>query len=111
MEIRPARGGPVFSVDPATGALHMRFSARTRNIHWRDDPATRAAVGFLNELLADPNGPAVRCRLSPGQGIIANNVLHDRAAFRDGPARRRLVYRMRFLDRIAETDALGAMRT
>jgi alpha-ketoglutarate-dependent taurine dioxygenase len=109
-EIRPARPGPVFSVDPATGSLHMRYSARTRNIVWRDDPATRAAVACLNDLLADPDGPAIRCRLSPGQGIIANNVLHDRAAFRDGPARRRLVYRMRFLDRIAETDAAGAMQ-
>lgn len=109
MEIRPARSGPVFSVDPATGVLHMRYSARARNILWRDDPATRAAVACLNEFLADPDGPAIRCRLLPGQGIIANNVLHDRAEFRNGPGHRRLVYRMRFLDRIAETDAVGAL--
>jgi hypothetical protein len=108
-EIRPARSGPVFSVDPATGALHMRYSARARNIIWRDDPATRAAVACLNEFLTDPDGPAIGCRLSPGQGIISNNVLHNRAAFRDGPQRRRLVYRMRFYDRIAETDAVGAL--
>jgi alpha-ketoglutarate-dependent taurine dioxygenase len=100
-EIRPARSGPVFSVDPATGALHMRFSARKRNIVWRDDPATRVAVAFLNDLLADPNGPAVRCRLSPGQGIIANNVLHNRTAFQNDATRQRLLYRIRFFDRIA----------
>jgi hypothetical protein len=108
-EIRPARTGPVFSVDPATGALHMRYSARSRNILWRDDRVTRAAVAFLNGLLSDPDGPAIRCRLAPGQGIISNNVLHNRTAFRDGPAHRRLVYRMRFLDRIPETDAVGAL--
>jgi hypothetical protein len=107
-EIRPARSGPVFSVDPTTGALHMRFSARKRNILWRDDQATRAAVAFLNELLADPNGPAVRCRLSSGQGIIANNVLHNRTAFQDDPQQPRLVYRIRFFDRIAGEDGDSA---
>jgi alpha-ketoglutarate-dependent taurine dioxygenase len=107
-EIRPARVGPVFTIDPATGALHMRFSARKRNIVWRDDAATRAAVALLNELLSAPDGPVIRCRLAPGQGIISNNVLHNRSAFQDDPMERRLVYRMRFLDRIAGTGAQAA---
>jgi alpha-ketoglutarate-dependent taurine dioxygenase len=106
-QIRPARRGPVFSIDGSTGTLHMRFSARKRNIEWRDDAATRAAVAFLGELLADPGGPAVHCRLSPGQGIIGNNVLHNRTAFRDDTrddmAARRLVYRLRSHDRVAGT--------
>lgn len=102
-EIRPAVSGPVFSVDPETGALHMRFSARARNIVWRDDDATRAALACLTALLADPQGPVIRCRLAPGQGLIGNNVLHDRTAFRDGEMGQRLVYRARFLDRIAGT--------
>ncbi len=104
-EIRPARAGPVFTIDPATGALHMRFSARKRNIVWRDDAKTRAAVALLGELLAAPEGPVIRCRLAPGQGIISNNVLHNRSAFQDDPMERRLVYRMRFLDRIVATQA------
>ncbi len=103
VEIRPAVGGPVFSVDAESGALHMRFSARARNIVWRDDPATGAALACLEALLADPRGPVLRCRLGPGQGIIGNNVLHDRTAFRDGETGQRLVYRARFLDRIAGT--------
>ena len=107
-EIRPARSGPVFAIDPVTGALHMRFSARKRNIIWRDDATTRAAVALLNELLSAPDGPVIRCRLAPGQGIIANNVLHNRTAFRDDPKERRLVYRMRFLDRIAGTGTQAA---
>jgi alpha-ketoglutarate-dependent taurine dioxygenase len=102
-EIRPAVTGPVFSVDGGTGALHMRFSARARNIVWRDDGATAAARACLEALLADPDGPVIRCRLAPGQGIVGNNVLHDRTAFRDGESGQRLVYRARFLDRIAGT--------
>ncbi|MDH3362801.1 MAG: TauD/TfdA family dioxygenase, partial [Gammaproteobacteria bacterium] len=35
-EIRPAICGPVFSYDAADGALHMRYSARKKNICWRD---------------------------------------------------------------------------
>ena len=30
--VRPAESGPVFHVDPGTGALHMRYTARTRSI-------------------------------------------------------------------------------
>ena len=103
VEVRPAVTGPVFSVDGESGALHMRYTAGARNIVWRDDPATGAARACLEALLADPQGPVIRCRLSPGQGIIGNNVLHDRTAFRDGETGPRLVYRARFLYRIAGT--------
>ena len=49
---RPAQSGPVFSVDAASGALHMRYTARTRSIEWNPDPAVRAAVAALERLLA-----------------------------------------------------------
>lgn len=99
-EIRPAVCGPVFSYDPATRALHMRYSARKKNIRWRDDPATTAARNFFSTLLADEDGPVFRFRLQPGQGIISNNVLHNRAAYEDGPVQKRLLYRARFFERI-----------
>jgi alpha-ketoglutarate-dependent taurine dioxygenase len=99
-EIRPAICGPVFSYDASDGALHMRYSARKKNIRWRDDPTTTAAREFLSELLADESGPVLRFCLQPGQGIISNNVLHNRTAFEDGPSRKRLLYRARFFDRI-----------
>lgn len=99
-EIRPAISGPVFSYDDSGGALHMRFSARRKNIRWRDDTATTAAREFLSDLLADESGPVLRYRLRPGQGLISNNVLHNRTAFNDGPAQKRLLYRARFFDRI-----------
>ena len=99
-EIRPAICGPVFSYDASDGALHMRYSARKKNIRWRDDPTTTAAREFLSELLVDESGPVLRFCLQPGQGLISNNVLHNRTAFEDGPSRKRLLYRVRFFDRI-----------
>lgn len=106
-EIRPARTGPVFSVSPETGTLQMRFTARQRNIEWRDDRVTGAAVEFLLGLLDSDGGPVIRFRLSAGQGLISNNVLHNRSAFEDDPAAPRLVYRARFLDRIRDTGEQG----
>ncbi len=97
---RPAACGPVFTHDADSGALHMRFSARKKNIHWRDDRVTRQARQFLAELLADESGPVLRYRLQPGEGLISNNVLHNRTAFADGPEQQRLLYRARFFDRI-----------
>ncbi|MGD9831860.1 MAG: TauD/TfdA family dioxygenase [Piscinibacter sp.] len=95
---RPAQGGPVFSLD-AGGALHMRYTARTRSIVWRDDPATQAAVAALRGVLA--TSPFVlQGRLEAGMGLVCNNVLHDREAFADDPAAPRLLYRARFLDRV-----------
>lgn len=106
VEIRGEETGPVFSVDSVRGNLHMRYSARTRNIRWRDDAATRAAVEYLADLWKNGSDHAYHHRLVPGQGIICNNVLHSRTAFRDDPAsgQARLMYRARYYDRIAGTD-------
>lgn len=106
-EIRPARSGPVFSTDLTTGALHMRFTARKRHVAWRDDAPTRDARGFLESLLAGATGPAFRHRLAPGQGLVGNNVLHDRTAFEDDPAGGRLFFRARYLDRIGGASPAG----
>jgi hypothetical protein len=96
---RPAQTGPVFSLD-AEGALHLRYTARTRSIAWKDDAATRAAVDFVDRWLASEPPGLVRLALGPGMGIVANNVLHDRSAFEDDPGSPRLLLRARFLDRI-----------
>lgn len=106
VEIRPAEAGPVFFQDNVTGNLHMRYSARTRNIHWRDDPMTQAAAEFLQNLWGVGNSYIYHHRLMPGQGLICNNVLHSRTAFQDNQAtgQSRLMYRARYYDRIAGTD-------
>ena len=103
---RPASVGPVFSVDSAGGNLHMRYTARTRSIVWKDDAATGAAVRFLEQLLADDSPSVFRYRLAAGEGLICNNVLHNRTAFSDNEQHgaRRLLYRARYYDRIAGTN-------
>jgi hypothetical protein len=108
-EIRAAQSGPVFSVDAGTGSLHMRYTARKRNIHWKPDPTTGAAVEFLQCLLAE-SPYLLRHRLEPGQGIVCNNVLHSRTAFVDDAriGRQRLVYRARYYDRIDATGCAAA---
>lgn len=99
---RPAQSGPVFSIDN-NGALHMRYTARTRSIEWKQDEATLAAAALLEELLASASPHIFRARLEPGMGLLCNNVLHDRAGFRDDPERPRLLQRARFYDRISGT--------
>jgi len=76
--LREAQSGPVFSVDPQDGRLHMRYSGRQRNIAWRDDPATREAEGALRALFSAGDDRILRVRLAPGQGVLSNNVLHRR---------------------------------
>lgn len=96
---RGASVGPVFSVRP-DGSLHMRYTARKRNIEWSPEPAVQAAVRRLAELLRDPPF-AYRARLEAGMGLICNNVLHDRSGFSDpAEGEGRLLFRARFFDRV-----------
>ncbi len=105
-KVRSLSTGPVFSVDPQSGALQMRYTARGRNIVWRDTPDTQAATAFLTGILADD--PLIfRHKLSPGEGLVCNNVIHSRTGFRSDtkPVEEndRLMYRARYLDRIASS--------
>jgi Taurine catabolism dioxygenase TauD, TfdA family len=105
--VRPENVGPVFYVDPRSGALGMRFTVRKRNVLWRDDPATRAALAKLEDVLRD-DPLILKTRLAAGQGLICNNVLHDRTGFAC-PAeagRGRLLFRVRYADQI---DADGGI--
>jgi alpha-ketoglutarate-dependent taurine dioxygenase len=100
---RPAETGPVFSIEPESGALHMRFTARTKSIQWKRDAAVGAAVAALARVLATPSPHHHRLALQPGMGILCNNVLHERAGFVDDAAAPRLLYRARYYDRVAGT--------
>lgn len=104
-EIRPQQSGPVFYIDEETGALYMRYTARARNVIWRQDDTTLAAVAFMQDLFSRGSDYIFRVHMRPGQGLVCNNVLHNRSGFRDDPAagKQRLIYRARYYDRIQGT--------
>ena len=102
--LRSASIGPVFSVEGID--LIMRYTARTRSIEWRDDPTTREAVAFLQNLLIEGDPLMLEAKLKPGQGVFNNNALHNRTAFdptEAGNHSRRIMYRVRFNNRIGST--------
>ena len=101
-DARPDSPGPVFMVMP-DGRLHMRFTDRKRNIVWADDPAVAAAVEALRDILNESDGCVLRHSLEAGQGLLCNNVLHNRTGFSDDGSGKRFIYRARYHDRIAGT--------
>jgi len=98
--LRPESVGPVFSV--REGTLHMRYSARSRNVTWRATPATQAAQEALDRLFSTASSYIFTHTLGAGEGFVTNNVLHNRSGFEDasGSGRGRLLYRVRYLERI-----------
>ncbi len=101
--VRREESGPVFSICPDTGNLHMRYTIRTRNVIWKDDPQTAKALKCLEGLLESDHPAIFKGRLEPGMGLISNNVLHDRSGFTDDETHKRLIYRARYFDRIVNT--------
>jgi len=88
--------GPALLVED--GRLHLRYTARTRSIAWKNDTATQAALLAMENLLAAPAFGVFTLGLQPGMGLICNNVLHTRSGFVDTPEHRRLLYRARYHD-------------
>ena len=96
---RPDEVGPALCVHE--GLLHLRYTARTKSISWKQDGATQAALRALEELLADDTSGMFTLKLAPGMGLICNNVLHTRTGFSDRPEHRRLLYRARYHDHLS----------
>lgn len=92
--IRPDRTGPVFSVND--NKLHMRYTARARNVIWKPDAITLAAITALESLWHSNDPYIYRLTLQSGWGLISNNVLHDRSGFIDSENKPRLLYRLRY---------------
>lgn len=104
--VREAQTGPVFSIDPLSGNLHMRYTARKRSIEWKQNDLVKQATSFIDELFEQGSEYIIRYRLNPGEGIISNNALHNRTGFEDDSEtnKHRLIYRARYFDRVESTD-------
>jgi hypothetical protein len=96
--IRTEQAGSVFSFDE-NGYLHMRYTARKRNIQWKDSPRISGAVEALEQMFSGDNDWIMRGTLSAGEGLICNNVLHNRREFEDDAQSSRLLYRLRYYER------------
>lgn len=100
--VRPAQSSPVFQIDPENGNLLMRYTQRKTHIQWREDDMTRQALSLLGDLLSSDSDHILNARLKPGEGLICNNVLHNRSGFSDSPAHTRVMLRARYYDRFEE---------
>jgi len=101
-EIRAAQASAVFSVTDQ-GHLHMRYTARRHHIEWAQAELSLIAVAALKALLADESN-SLRLTLQAGQGLLCNNVLHNRSRIEDNPEQPRFLYRLRYYDRIDLPD-------
>ena len=106
VKVRSAQTGPVFYRDPQTDTLHMRYTARTRSIHWKDEPQVSRAVQAIENLLKNPHELVLRYTLQAGEGIVCNNILHGRSAFTNGNMSdgERVLYRIRSTNRLFSED-------
>jgi alpha-ketoglutarate-dependent taurine dioxygenase len=102
--VRPARSGPVFSIH-SNGHLHMRYTARAHNIEWKNDAITQAATSALRTFLNSKDSLIYSLTLQPGWGLVSNNVLHNRSGFEDDTSHPRLLYRLRYFERVTTAQS------
>ncbi len=101
-ELRNEASGPVFMVDEPTQTLYMRYTARPRNVAWKNNHTTNRARAKLLDIMQD-GSYQFNHRLQTGEGVICNNVLHNRTMFSDDSTPKRLIFRARFYDRISNS--------
>jgi hypothetical protein len=97
--IRPDRSGPVFMFDE-TNHLHMRYSARKRNVVWKDDDMVKEAENALRQLMQGDALYQFQGKLQAGQGLLCRNVLHTREQFDEAEHSNRLLFRGRYFDKL-----------
>ncbi|MBF0620752.1 MAG: TauD/TfdA family dioxygenase [Magnetococcales bacterium] len=97
---RPESCGPVFSVG-TKGYLHMRYTARKRNIRWSEAVEVQEAKSAMESILESESPYIHTLRLKSGWGMLCNNVPHNRDAIKnDETVGKRLFYRIRCYNRL-----------
>ena len=93
--------GPIFFMDDSTDELSMRYTQRKRNIEFHHSTEVKDAVKRLDKLLAIKTIHHFEHTMSANQGLICNNVVHNRTVFTDNPNQPRLLLRGRYSNRIS----------
>src|SRR5574340_18800 len=101
-EVDPHRGGKVFWAN-AGGHFGHRFSCRKTGMAGSDESDVAAARKVLESVIADEPAHVIEGRLESGMGLVSNNVLHtrERLVDSDDAAKKRLLFRARFYDRVS----------
>ena len=88
----------IFSFKNQYERLHMRFSMRKDNIG--TSPKASSAVTKLREIIENDCAKySLTYKLQKNEGIITNNILHGRKAFKDDKVKRKLL-RIRSYERL-----------
>lgn len=95
---RKSVDGYVFSFENKYKKLHMRFTMRENNIHWNENAVKE--VDMLKEIIKKSERYHVKYKLDYRQGVITNNILHNRSSFTNLGNQTRLIYRIRSKKRV-----------
>tara|TARA_Y100000022_G_scaffold160476_1_gene143374 strand:- start:6 stop:833 length:828 start_codon:yes stop_codon:yes gene_type:complete len=88
----------IFSFENQYKKLHMRFSMRKDNID--TSPKASEAITKLKKIIENDCGKySLTYKLQKNEGIITNNILHGRNAFKDDKVKRKLL-RIRSYERL-----------
>ncbi len=98
--IRAETSTAIFKVLNNQHDVLMRYSMRKKNIQFKPDVLTQEALACMDEFIISNSTPHMALKLKAGQGIVCNNVLHKRTAFKDKIGSERLYYRARYYNRI-----------
>jgi alpha-ketoglutarate-dependent taurine dioxygenase len=96
--LRGESRGPIFFIDTHTQRLYMRYTQRKKNIAFNDE--VLEAITFLDATLEETSAYHFEYKMSEGQGIINNNVIHTRNSFINDENNPRLMLRGRYFVRI-----------
>lgn len=100
-QVRRAKStGPIFFIDEPSAELYMRYTQRKKNIEFLDSSEIKQAIVLLDDLLKITTPHHFVYTMSAKQGLICNNVLHNRSAFIDDPEHPRLLLRGRYTNRV-----------
>ena len=93
---RQAIDNPIFLF--VKNKLHMKFSMREKNIIWNNK--SKEASKNLKNIINSSDKYHISHRLSEGQGVITNNIIHMRTSFTNLEKKNRLLYRLRSKQRM-----------